>query len=75
MLSLFHIGNPCGERESFRFAEVLVRCLCFPFSPYVVHVVSESHFEPGTWAVTIYIKMLRLHIAPDPYTLYYPDRS
>ena len=36
-----------------RFAKVLVRCLCFHFSPYVVHAVSENHFELGIWAVTI----------------------
>ena len=28
-----------------RFAEVLVRCLYFHFSTYVVHAVSENHFE------------------------------
>ena len=36
-----------------RFAKVLVRCLCFHFSPHVVHAVSENHFKLGTWAVTI----------------------
>ena len=30
-----------------RFAEVLVRCLCFHFSTYVVHAVSENHFKPS----------------------------
>ena len=35
-----------------RFAEVLVRCLCFHFFTYVVHAVSENHFKLGTWAVT-----------------------
>ena len=35
-----------------RFAEVLVRCLCFHFFTYVVHTVSENHFKLGTWAVT-----------------------
>ena len=35
-----------------RFAGVLVRCLCFHFSPYVVHAVSENHCKLGTWAVT-----------------------
>ena len=34
-----------------RFAEVLVRCLCFHFFTYVVHAVSENHFKLGTWAV------------------------
>ena len=34
-----------------RFAKVLVRCLCFHFSTYVVHAVSENHFKFGTWAV------------------------
>ena len=38
---------------SIRFAEVLVRCLCFPLSTYVVHAVSEDHFKLGTWAVTL----------------------
>ena len=33
-----------------RFAEVLVRCLCFHFFTYVVHAVSENHFKLGTWA-------------------------
>ena len=33
-----------------RFAEVLVRCLCFHFSPYVIRAVSENHFEPASWA-------------------------
>ena len=33
-----------------RFAEVLVRCLCFHFSTYVVHAVSENHFKLETWA-------------------------
>ena len=35
-----------------RFAEVLVRCLCFHFFTYVVHAVSENHFKPVSWAVT-----------------------
>ena len=35
---------------SIRFAEVLVRCLCFPLSTYVIHAVSENHFKLGTWA-------------------------
>ena len=30
-----------------RFAEVLVRCLCFHFFTYVVHAVSENHFKLG----------------------------
>ena len=29
---------------SIRFAEVLVRCLCFPLSTYVIHAVNENHF-------------------------------
>ena len=32
---------------SIRFVEVLVRCLCFHFFTYVVHVVSENHFKLG----------------------------
>ena len=35
-----------------RFAELLVRCLCFRFSTYVVHAVSKNHFKPASWAVT-----------------------
>ena len=49
-----------------RFAEVLVRCLCFHFSPYVVHAVFlfvlpkfscvayafTFPLKLGTWAVT-----------------------
>ena len=35
-----------------RFAELLVRCLCFRFSTYVVHAVSKNHFKPAPWAVT-----------------------
>ena len=35
---------------SISFAEVLVRCLCFPLSTYVIHAVSKNHFKPGTWA-------------------------
>ena len=35
-----------------RFAEVLVRCLCFHFFTYVVHAVSEKHLKPASWAVT-----------------------
>ena len=35
-----------------RFAEVLVRCLCFHFSTYVVHAVSEDHCKLEIWAVT-----------------------
>ena len=27
-----------------RFAEVFVRCLCFPLSTYVIHAVNEDHF-------------------------------
>ena len=34
------------------FAEVLVRCLCFPLSTYVIHAVNENHFKLGTWAIT-----------------------
>ena len=34
------------------FAEVPVRCLCFPLSTYVIHAVNENHFKLGTWAVT-----------------------
>ena len=37
---------------SISFAEVLVRCLCFPLSTYVIHAVSKNHFKLGTWAVT-----------------------
>ena len=46
------LPNPMDEVHGFfiRFAEVLVRCLCFHFSPYVVHAVSEDHFKPGAWA-------------------------
>ena len=29
---------------SIRFAEVLVLCLCFPLSTYVIHAVNENHF-------------------------------
>ena len=49
------IPNPRDEVHGgifIRFAEVLVRCLCFHFSPYVVYAVSENHFKLGTWAVT-----------------------
>ena len=49
------IPNPMDEVRGgifIRFAEVLVRCLCFHFSPYVVHAVSKNHFKLGTWAVT-----------------------
>ena len=35
-----------------RFAEVLVRCLCFHFSTYVVHAMSENHCKLEIWAVT-----------------------
>ena len=46
-----------------RFAEVFVRCLCFHFSTYVVHVVSEDHFKLGTWAVTLQQRFNPLPIA------------
>ena len=48
------IPVPMDEVHGFfiRFAEVLVRCLCFHFFTYVVHTVSENHFKLGTWAVT-----------------------
>ena len=54
------IPNPMDEVRGgifIRFAEVLVRCLCFHFSTYVVHAVSENHFKLGTWAVTFFIFM------------------
>ena len=50
------LPNPMDEVHGgifIRFAEFLVRCLCFHFSPYVVHAVSENHFKLGTWAVAI----------------------
>ena len=49
------IPHPMDKVHGFfiRFAEVLVRCLCFHFSPYVVHAVSGNHFKLGTWAVTM----------------------
>ena len=48
------ITPPMDEVHGFfiRFAEVLVRCLCFHFFTYVVHAVSENHFKPALWAVT-----------------------
>ena len=50
------IPNPMDEVHGgifIRFAEVLVRCLCFHFFTYVVHAVSENHVKFGTWAVTL----------------------
>ena len=53
------IPNPMDEVRGgifIRFAEVLVRCLCFHFSTYVVHAVSGNHFKLGTWAVTKFLR-------------------
>ena len=49
------IPHPMDEVRGFfySFCRALVRCLCFRFSTYVVHAVSENHFKPASWAVTI----------------------
>ena len=52
----FPIPHPMDEVHGgifIRFAEVLVRCLCFHFFTYVVHAVSENHVKFGTWAVAL----------------------